>query len=59
MYFLQTLTPKKTRHLRALAQGPGQSDGLQKGLQDLLFGVVHALPGAQLGHGVVESHLRF
>lgn len=26
---------------------------------DLLFGVVHALPSAQLGRGVEESHFSF
>lgn len=46
--------------LSAESPSPGVlARGLPKGLADLLFGVVHAVPSAQLGHGVVESHLCF
>ena len=48
-YFLPTLSPGKM-------PSPGR-DRLQKGLADSLSGVVHAVPGAQLGRGVVEPQL--
>ena len=33
--------------------------GFREEPDDLLFGVVHVLPSAQLGRGVEESHFSF
>lgn len=59
-HFLKMPNPQETLSPESpFPRGPGRRAGLLKGLVDLLFGVVHAVPSAQLGHGVVESHLRF
>lgn len=58
LYPPETLQPvDHCRHVLC-DTAPGR-DRLQKGLADSRFGVVHAVPSAQLGRGVVESHLRF
>lgn len=53
------VTPEDSTTCEAPPGTPAGGTGFREELADSLFGAVHAVPGAQLGRGVKESHLSF